>query len=32
MFFLAAILLVVGCQPSLLLNVIQSSITAIGLK
>ena len=32
MFLLAAVLLVVGCQPALLLNVIQISLTALGVK
>jgi NADH-quinone oxidoreductase subunit M len=32
MLLLAATLLVVGCQPSLLLNVIQTSLAALGLK
>jgi NADH-quinone oxidoreductase subunit M len=32
MFLLAAVLLVVGCQPSLLLNVLQTSIAALGAK
>lgn len=32
LFLLAAVLLVVGCQPGLLLNVIQTSIAALGIK